>query len=156
MDLFEELVMGHLTHNGTTFVCPQFSIDGGWSYPDFVALDFEKRTVSVVEVTAAYWPEGLLNKVKQRDHQWLTKLKDQLRRTRVIDDSWNKFRVVLYIRESATKRFQKEFGTAEDVEIRTLETIAFPWNWEWASAKLKKETEEAGQREAIARHATHH
>jgi hypothetical protein len=145
MELFEELVMWHLTHNGTTFVCPQFSIDGRWSCPDFVALDFEQRTVSVVEVTGAYWPGGLFNKVKRRDHQWLTKLKEQLRQMRIIDGSWNKFRVLLYIRESATKRFQEEFSAAEDVEIRTLEMIAFPWNWEWASAKLKKETEETGQ-----------
>jgi hypothetical protein len=61
---------------------------------------------------------------------------------RIIDDSWKKFRVLLYIREAAAKKFGQEFSTAEEVEIRTPETIAFPWNWEWASAKLKKEADE--------------
>ena len=144
MDMFEELVLGHLTHNGTVFVCPQFSVDGGWSVPDFVALDFEERAVMVVEVSASASLRGLFDKVKKRDSQWLAKLEAQLRRRRIIDDSWSKFRVVLYVRESAAEKFRQEFKTAKDVEIRTLEEIAFPWNWEWVSAKLEKEAEETG------------
>jgi hypothetical protein len=53
--------------------------------------------------------------------------------------------VVLYVRESAAEKFRQEFKAANDVEIRTLEEIAFPWNWEWVSAKLEKEAEETGQ-----------
>ncbi len=140
MDIFEELAMWHLTHNGDVFVCPQFSIDGGWSYPDFVALHPKERIVSVVEVSAAYSPKGLFNKVRNRNHQWMDKLKQQLLQMGIIDDSWNKFRVVLYVRKDAREKLGGNFG--DDVDTYTLEEIAFPWNWEWISTKLKKETEE--------------
>jgi hypothetical protein len=147
MDIFEELAMGHLTHNGTVFVCPQFQIQtikgSVWSVPDFIALDFGKRTVLIVEVSAAGWPRGLFDRVKKRDYQWLEKLKEQLRQTGIIDGSWSNFRVVLYVRESAAEKFRQEFKATQEVEIRKLEEIAFPWNWEWLSAKLNKEADEA-------------
>jgi hypothetical protein len=145
MDMFEELVMWHITHNGRVFVCPQFSIDGGSSCPDFIALDLKNKVVSVVEVTAAYWPGGLFNKVKQRQQQWMLPLKEQLLRAGIINDSWEKFRVVLYIRRAAFEKFRGEFESEKDVEIVKLEDIAFPWNWEWASTKLKKEVEETSE-----------
>jgi hypothetical protein len=145
MDFFEELAMWHLTHNGDVFVCPQFSIDGGWSCPDFIALDLTNKVVSVVEVTAAHCPRGLFNKVVKRHEQWLSRLKEQLPKKGLIDDSWKDFRVVLYIRQDARKRFEEEFGKEEGVEIRTLEDIAFPWKWEWVSAKLKKEVEQTSE-----------
>ena len=43
------------------------------------------------------------------------------------------------------ERFEErqEFEAAEDIEIHALEAIAFPWNWDWASAEVSKEVEEA-------------
>lgn len=140
MDMFEELVMWHLTHNADAFICPQFPIDGGWSCPDFVVLHPKERIVSVVEVSAASSPKGLFDKVRKREHQWMDKLKQQLLQMQIVDDSWNTFRVILYVRRDAAKKLKEDFG--DDVEVRTLEEIAFPWNWEWASTKLKKEAVE--------------
>jgi hypothetical protein len=58
-----------LVANGETFVAPQFCIDGGWSYPDFVAIRPPKKKVYVVEVTAAGHASGLVKKINSRDHQ---------------------------------------------------------------------------------------
>ena len=145
MDVFEELTMWHLTHNGKVFVCPQFSIDGDWSVPDFVALDFEKHRVMVVEASVAASPRGLFDKVKNRDNQWFARLRERLRQRQVIDDSWATFCVRLYIRTCAAEKLPPEISAAKDVEICQLEQIAFPWSWEWESTKLRKEAEETGQ-----------
>lgn len=144
MEFFEELAMWHLTHNGDVFVCPQFSIGGGWSCPDFVALDFKHKTVSVVEVSAASSPGGLLQKTKDRHNQWLGPLKQQMHQLQALDTLWEKFNVVLYIREAAAPKFRKEIGSADDVEIRTLDEIDLPWNWEWIARKVAKEEDDAG------------
>jgi hypothetical protein len=75
-----------------------------------------------------------LKKVLDRENQWLAKLREQLRQTRIIDDSWTRFHVVLYVRRSAAKELQKKLHGAADVIIRTFEEIGFPWNWDWPSA----------------------
>lgn len=61
---FESLVMSYLASQGL-FLSPQFSIKDGdeeWSCPDFVALDFRKREIQVVEVTTSYNVKGLIQK----------------------------------------------------------------------------------------------
>ena len=81
MDMYEELAMMHLTRNGkaNVFVCPQYDIDGRWASPDFVALDFESKTVWVVEVSGAASLAKLLKKVRDRERQWFEKLRQALR-----------------------------------------------------------------------------
>ena len=135
MDFSEELVMLHLTRSGKVFVCPQYSISAGWSCPDFVALDFNNKTVSVVEVSAAAGADGLLKKVLDRENQWIAKLREQLRQAHLVDHSWTTFQVVLYIRRSAAKEFQKRFSGARDMISHPLEEMGFPWDWDWPSAK---------------------
>lgn len=57
---------------------PQLSIRDGkgeWSYPDFVALDHERRRVDVVKVTATYDVSGLIAKVKDRENHWICRLR---------------------------------------------------------------------------------
>jgi hypothetical protein len=149
MDIFEELAMWHLTRNGgvNVFVCPQFSIANGHSCPDFVALDFTNRIVRVVEVSAASEPNGLLKKVLDRDKQWLSELKGQLLKEKIIDDSWERFKVVLYIRERACEKFRKKLGETGDVILYSLEGIGSPWSWDWPSEKAQKEVEESGRQD---------
>lgn len=81
MDMYEELAMTHLTPNGKTkvFVCPQYAIDGGFSQPDFVAVDFKSKKVWVVEASGHYRPVALLKKVLSRENQWLERLSRELR-----------------------------------------------------------------------------
>ena len=141
MDLFEELVLWHLTRKGDVFVCPQYEIDGGWSCPDFVALNPKKKTVSVVEVSAASSPNGLLKKVRERENQWFGKLRAQLLKLGIIDNSWGPFQAELYVRDTVAKQMRTKFNE-EDIMIKSLEEIGFPWKWDWPSKKAAKEAEE--------------
>jgi hypothetical protein len=143
MDLFEELVLWHLTRNGEEgmFVCPQYQIDGG-ACPDFVTISPSERTVSVVEVSAAYSVGGLMKKVADRESRWFGKLRKQLLERRVIDDSWKTFQVVLYVRDDVAPMCEEQFAGASDVSIRSLGKIGFPWEWTWSAQKAEKEAQE--------------
>jgi len=144
MELFEEFVMWHLTRTGQVFICPQYELHAGWARPDFLALDYMEKAVKVVEVSAAGWPNGLLNRVENREQQWFGKLREELRRRGIIDDSWNKFQVVLYIREDAAKRFKERLGDPNDVVIQSFEKLGLPWEWDWAFQKADKQAAESG------------
>jgi hypothetical protein len=135
MDLFEELVMFKLTRNPHVFVSPQYSVmdDRGkeWSCHDFVMLNFRDRTVSVVEVNTAADPKDLEQKVADRQKQWLTKLRSQLKGNAVVDASWA-LRVDVFVRHQAVPNFKEKFGHENDVGIHNLDEIGFPWHWEWS------------------------
>lgn len=120
MELYENLVMWYLTRNKYIFISPQYSILGDtgkeWSCPDFVALNFKDKEVSIVEVSTAFYPDSLAKKVKDRNSQWIEKLKAQLKGYRVIDDNW-KFKVEVFIRKDAKDKFINAIGNAPDVSI---------------------------------------
>jgi len=68
---FEAVVMHYLAAQGL-FLSPQFIIRDGageWSCPDFVALDFSRHQVQVVEVTTAYDVSGLIKKIQDKEKQ---------------------------------------------------------------------------------------
>lgn len=110
--------------------------------PDFVALDFERKVVSVVEVTTAQSPDGLLKKVRDREEQWFAKLRNMLRRGGVIDDAWTTFETVLYVRRDVAERFRTQLGNLKDVTIHAFEEIGLYWDWDWPVFKARKETDE--------------
>ncbi len=132
MDISEHLVLMYLTKDGHVFVCPQYSIriGGGaeWSCPDFVALDFHRRAVLVVEVSAADAPKRLLEKVLARENQWVSRLKDQLELNQVVGDGWD-YRTYVFIRANVEPWFRKSLGSCADVTVTTLESIGLPWSW---------------------------
>jgi hypothetical protein len=131
--------MHYLASQGL-FLSPQFSVTGPdrkqWSSPDFVALDFARHQVQVVEVTTAWDVSGLVKKVEDRKNQWFALLRSQLLQRRVIDDSWT-LAVCVFVRKERSSEFTKRFGNAQDVSVDSLEDIVFAWKWpwdEWASA----------------------
>jgi hypothetical protein len=130
MDVFETLVMQYVTRRPHVFISPQYSIDDEWSCPDFVALDFKAKVFSVVEVSSAYRPAMLINKVREREKQWLERLRSQLERNGVVDSSW-RARVEVFIRHDARLEFDRKVGTHENVVVRSLEDIGYPWLWDW-------------------------
>jgi hypothetical protein len=131
MDLFEELVMQYVTKDGSTFVSPQFPVGKGWSAPDFVALDFSRKRVSVIEVTTAYDPTKLANKVADREQQWFAKLRTQLEQKRIVDGSWS-YWVQVFIRRDGRTCFEQKVGKPADVLVHALEDMGFPWQWNWS------------------------
>lgn len=129
---FEAIVMYYLAAEGL-FLSPQFSIRNGageWSCPDFVALDFPKHQVQVVEVTSAHDVSGLVKKIKDRDKQWFQRLRPQLVQRGAIDDSW-RFILRAFVRKDRVEVVQSKFRDAQDVIIESIEDIAFPWKWPW-------------------------
>ena len=109
MDLYEHLVLQYLTKDAHVFVSPQYSIRGDtggeWSCPDFVALNFRDKIVSVVEVSSASDPQSLRARVASRDVQWINRLREQLERNRVVDATW-KYYVAVFIRRDAERKFR--------------------------------------------------
>jgi hypothetical protein len=146
MDLHEELAMEHLARSREVFVHHQYPIEiegvsGQWSLPDFVALDYERKAVSVVEVTTAQSPDGLLKKVRDRESRWCAKLRDMLPRGGIVDASWARFEVVRYLRKDAAETFRAQLGSQPDVVIHAFEDIGLYWKWDWPAFGTKREVD---------------
>jgi len=122
----EPLVSHYLTASQGLFVSPRFVIrgpDGGeWSCPDFVALDFQKHQVQIVEATARANVSGLIEKVRNREQQWVQYLKPDLIRRRAIDETW-RFVVRVFVRNDNVAVFKRKLGEASDVTIQAIEDI---------------------------------
>jgi hypothetical protein len=131
--LYEILVMNYLTRGGDTFICPQFVVmaESGspWSAPDFVALDFRKKEVQVVEVSVASNPKTLLGKVKDRNRQWLDNVRRQVPKLSKEFEAWQ-YVVRLFVRKDARERFEALVKEDPSVKVETIEDIAYPWKWE--------------------------
>jgi hypothetical protein len=133
MELYEKLVMWYLTKDKYVFISPQYSIRGDtgkeWSCPDFVALNFKQKEVSIVEVSTAFYPDSLARKVKDRNLQWIEKLKAQLTDYGIIDDNWKSPKVQVFIRRDAVDKFKNAIGNTPDVGVGILEDLGPPWQW---------------------------
>jgi hypothetical protein len=133
---FELLVMNYLATQGL-FLSPQFSIDNEWSCPDFVALDFLKHEIHVVEVTTAWNITNLISKIQNREVQWFDKLKPQLIELGLPVKNWQNI-VRVFVRQDRYDFIKSKFEKMSDVKIEKLEDIAFPWNWSWDYWKTKR------------------
>ena len=144
MDLYEHLVLQYLTKDAHVFVSPQYSIRGDtggeWSCPDFVALNFRDKVVSVVEVSSASDPQSLRARVASRDVQWIKRLREQLERNLVVDTSWNQYLVEVFIRRDAERKFRAAIGAANDVVIHILEDLGAPWTWRRSYLPIQENT----------------
>ena len=129
---FESLVLYYLSAQGI-FLAPQFSIrseHGEWSCPDFVALDFAKKQIQVVEVTVAYSVDTLIEKVRQRELQWFNHLKPQLLELKIPVSDWA-CTVRLFIRRDRLDHVRAKFAGQDDVTVEAIEDISFAWMWPW-------------------------
>jgi hypothetical protein len=124
--LAEQLIATYLTRGGKVFVCPSYSIKNDWSCPDFVALDFDKHEIIVVEVTTAYDIDALLAKVEDRDKQWFAPLRAQLNADHIAE-SWDT-RFLGFVRRD---RLDKALRTvsAHDVKFVAIEDTTFSWDY---------------------------
>ena len=124
----EQVVEAFLVQGGKVFISPSYNI-GKWSCPDFVALDFSKREVVVVEVTTAYDIESLIQKVENRREQWFAPLRAQLD-TDKIAEGW-KMRFLGFVRKDRLERAKRDFIGMLEVTFTTIEESAFSWeNWD--------------------------
>jgi len=133
VDIYEELVMVYLAKDPLVFLSPQYKVSAGWNCPDFVALDYRHKIVSVVEVSAAFKVAKLAEKVADRKNQWFDKITAQLMSGPhpVIDSSWRPPQVKVFIRKDAEGQFRRVVGSPDDVKVTILEELDFPWGWDW-------------------------
>ena len=134
MDRYEEAVMYYITGPGQRFVSPQFSIpykngEGG-SLPDFVVIDFEDKTIYVVEVTTAWDTGKLLERVQQRKPRWINPLREYFQKLNKEFSEW-KYRVTLFVREARKEYYETKLADHNDVSVFSIEEVSFPYSWEW-------------------------
>lgn len=131
--VYEVAVMHYLTRMGDVFLCPQFPIrdekGGLWSTPDFVALDFAKKTVEIVEVSSASDVSSLRQKVINRDSRWMAKIRKHLAELDAAVQNWP-IGVRVFAREANLSRFEKLAGETT-VVTQSLESVMCNWKWEW-------------------------
>jgi hypothetical protein len=133
--LAEQVVGTYLTQGGKVFICPSYSIKyngNEWSCPDFVALDFDKQEVVVVEVTTASNVSSILSKIQDRDQQWLLKLREQLTADHIAE-GWDT-RVLCFVRRENLKKAEREFDGIEKVTFAAIEDATFSWDY-WKERK---------------------
>lgn len=127
--LAEQVVGTFLTQGGKVFIAPGYNLGNGWSCPDFVALDFGKREVVVVEVTTAYEISSLLDKVRKRDEQWFVRLRAQLDIDGVAR-GWE-MRFLGFVRQDRLKKAESAFAGVPNVAFTAIEDATFSWKyWE--------------------------
>jgi hypothetical protein len=124
--IWETVVLMHLTTKEGWFVRPQYDIawdkeagEGG-TCPDFVAIDpNQPGLIYVIEVSAASNLSALNERFENRHKYWY----GPLGRLAIWDTKPSQFKAIAYTRKDAAKFT----CTADDIERRYLEDIAFLW-----------------------------
>ena len=143
MDIYEEAVLNYITSSNDRFVNPQFNIEWnsqentGGSLPDFVVLDFQEKTIFIVEVSKAYDITKLLSKVKDRKKRWITPIQTIMNSFGL---SWD-YHITLFLREDRVQYAIKQLKEEKDVSIISLKTVnCFLGNGEFEGKQTLKNT----------------
>ena len=115
------------------FIVPQYGIQlpgsqSDWSCPDFVALDFEKREVVVVEVASGADIKSIVTKAQDRERQWFQPLRVKLRADGIVDDSWH-IRFLGFIRKVNLEKARQLIAPAADIAFAAIEDATFSWDY---------------------------
>ena len=137
MEIFEEAVLAYISAAPGRFVKPQYDLkykDGvGGSCPDFVVIDYIKKTIYVVEVTTASNASTIISRIREREKRWFMPLKNEMSQWNQSFTEW-KYRVTLFVRDSLVKKIENE--KISDVFVINFDKIIFPWKWEWEKQPL--------------------
>lgn len=132
MEFLEEAVMNYLTWDQKTFVIPQYSVgmDGEWSRPDFVAIRPSDKICLIVEVSVSYDLQRLAEKIKDKEKQWISELKEQLETLQVIkkNENW-RFIVLAFVREDRFDWLNEKLANEKCVKVLKIEDTFDRWNW---------------------------
>jgi hypothetical protein len=136
--IYESIVLHYLTHEGLSFVCPQFPIKGPngcpWSAPDFVALNFKKKQIEGVEVSVASNVKKLFTKVANREAQWTGHLQSHLARLGQGFEVWP-IVVKVFVRKDFVREFEALTNKQLPVEAEAIEDVVLRWKWPWGAPK---------------------
>lgn len=134
--LAEFLVAFYLTRGGKVFIAPQYSIpsespNADWSCPDFVALDFGKREVVLVEVISGANLSPIIAKIRNRQAQWYDRLRTKLTNDKVITSAWG-MRFLGFVRRHNLEKAKATCSGERDVTFFAIEDATFDWEY-WTS-----------------------
>lgn len=135
----EALVGTYLTRGGKVFISPQFTVawdrdraDGG-TCPDFVALDFDKRHVVIVEVTTASDIGTVLGRITKRQQHWYDPVQRRLTSAGAITSEW-KIRTLCLLRRERVGDAQRRLSDS-DVTFHPLEDALMEYAYSFDRAK---------------------
>lgn len=135
----EALVGAYLTRGGKVFISPQFHVawdrelaDGG-TCPDFVALDFERRHVVVVEVTTASDISSVIDRITKRQRNWYDPVQRRLTLVGAITSEWNP-RTLCFLRQIRVGDARKRVSES-DVTFHALEDALLEYDYSSERAK---------------------
>lgn len=136
--IVEYFIALFLTRGGQVFIVPQYVIpsdnpNGEWACPDFVALDFSKREVIVVEVTTSSNYNNIVQLAKQRHARWYERLNKKLLSDDVIDKTWG-IRLLVFVREAHITLLNNIFRDDTDVTFHSVEDSTFEYKY-WDDRK---------------------
>lgn len=132
MELFEEAVLAYISATPGRFIKHQYDLkykDGvGGSCPDFVVIDYIKKTIYVVEVTTASNAATIISRIRERETRWFIPLKIEMSQWSVSFTEW-RYRVTLFVRDSLVDKIKNE--EMSDVFAIPFDEKIFPWKWTW-------------------------
>jgi hypothetical protein len=137
MEPFEEPIMYYLTHEGGVLVVPQCSIKddrgGELRCHDFVALNFRKSEVQVVEVKTGPSQRlgDLVRDVNNRETAWYAPLRAQLQREGISVAAGWRFVTRIFVRRDAVDYVLQRLTDRTAVVIEGIEDVSFSWTWAW-------------------------
>lgn len=139
--LAEQIVATYLTRGGTVFIAPQYAIPspngkGDWACPDFVALDFDKREIVVVEVATGSRFSGLAGRVSERNSRWFGPIRAKLEADGLIEQAQWDFRFLGFVRSDCLDQATKQFSGQDRVAFKAIEEATFPWAY-WEDRKTE-------------------
>lgn len=144
MELYEEAVLSYITASHTRFVCPQFDIPwgnaSGGSCPDFLALDFKKKTIYVIEVSSAATTVRLHERSKERETRWYEPIRQHFKDIAPDFSDW-RYRVTLFVRGEVVENMRSKIADWDDVAVRSLDDVVFGWRWNWQGKHALNELE---------------
>ena len=86
--------------------------------------------VLVVEVSTAYNLHGLIQKVCQKEFQWIDQLKAQLETSGVTDSEWS-YGVKVFARQDRLEWFKNAINAVSGVTVCDIERTLSRWSPGW-------------------------
>ncbi len=133
----EQDIATFLTIDGKVFLAPQYNIafdkemNEGGTCPDFVALDFQRRHVVIVEVTLAASLKPLIDRVTARETRWFNPVRRVLEASSVINETWS-MRFLGFVRQDNVTLAKRHFEAEKNVTFFPIEEATFSWRY-WDS-----------------------
>lgn len=125
-------LINYLTMDGQTYIASQVEIafDGkhGGACPDYVALDFRRRHVIVIEETEAWNTRPLCERIHNRNTRWFKPLAAFMLEKSIVTSDWG-MRFLGVVRPDRIEAFKNTFPSDGDVAFVSIEECLFSWKY---------------------------